>query len=101
MRLSIVSDARLAFPKGRGEIVVRTINEAAHEARRNTILDAAQWAIEARGYEQVAIADLVNELRISSGAFYHYFDSKPALLEALVERTGNQIEQVVLPGPFA
>lgn len=43
----------------------------------------------------MAIADLVNEPGISSGAFYHYFDSKPALLEALVERIGNQIEQLV------
>lgn len=77
--------------------MVRTINEAAHEARRNAILDAAQHAIETRGYEQMAISDLVSELRISSGAFYHYFDSKPALLEALVERIGNQIEQLVLP----
>src|SRR5581483_1111256 len=77
--------------------MVRTVNEAAHEARRNAILDAAQRAIETRGYEQMAIADLVSELRISSGAFYHYFDSKPALLEALVERIGNQIEQLVLP----
>ncbi|GHO79773.1 TetR family transcriptional regulator [Ktedonobacter sp. SOSP1-85] len=77
--------------------MVRTINEAAHEARRNAILDAAQRAIETRGYEQMAIADLVGELHISSGAFYHYFDSKPALLEALIERIGNQIEQLVLP----
>lgn len=77
--------------------MVRTVNEAAREARRNAILDATQRAIETRGYEQMAIADLLGELRISSGAFYHYFDSKPALLEALVERTGNQIEQLVLP----
>lgn len=77
--------------------MVRTVNEAAHEARRNAILDVAQRVIETRGYEQMAIADLVSELRISSGAFYHYFDSKPALLEALVERIGDQIEQLVLP----
>ncbi|MBO0780437.1 MAG: TetR/AcrR family transcriptional regulator [Ktedonobacteraceae bacterium] len=77
--------------------MVRTVNEAAYEARRNAILDAAQRAIETRGYEQMAIADLVSELRISSGAFYHYFDSKPTLLEALVERIGSQIEQLVLP----
>lgn len=77
--------------------MVRTVNEAENAARRNAILDATQRAIETRGYEQMAIADLVSELRISSGAFYHYFNSKPALLEALVERIGNQIEQVVLP----
>jgi AcrR family transcriptional regulator len=45
----------------------------------------------------MAIADLLGELQISSGAFYHYFDSKPALLFALVERMGDQVVQLVLP----
>jgi AcrR family transcriptional regulator len=77
--------------------MVRTVNEAAYTARRNAILDAAQRAVETKGYEQMAIADLLSELQISSGAFYHYFDSKPALLLALVERMGDQVEQLVLP----
>jgi len=77
--------------------MVRTVNEAAHASRRNAILDAAERAVITRGYEQMAIADILNDLQISSGAFYHYFDSKPALLLALVERMGNEIEQVVLP----
>ena len=77
--------------------MVRTVNETAYEARRNAILDAAQRAVETKGYEQMALADLLGELQISSGAFYHYFDSKPALLFALVERMGDQIEQSVLP----
>ncbi|HEX7733305.1 MAG TPA: TetR/AcrR family transcriptional regulator [Ktedonobacteraceae bacterium] len=77
--------------------MARIVNEAAHAARRNAILDAAQRAIVTKGYEQMAIADLLGELGISSGAFYHYFDSKPTLLEALVERMGDQAEQVVAP----
>ena len=77
--------------------MVRTVNETAYEARRNAILDAAQRAVETKGYEQMALADLLGELQISSGAFYHYFDSKPALLFALVERMGERIEQFVLP----
>ena len=77
--------------------MVRTVNEAAYAARRNAILDAAQRAIATTGYEQMAISDLLSELRISSGAFYHYFDSKPALLMAIVERMGDQLEQLVLP----
>lgn len=77
--------------------MVRIVNEAAYAARRNAILDAAQRAVETTGYEQMAIADLLDELHISSGAFYHYFDSKPALLFALVERMGDQVEQLVLP----
>ena len=77
--------------------MARIVNEAAYAARRNAILDAAQRAVETIGYEQMAIADLLSELQISSGAFYHYFDSKPALLLALVERMGDQVEQLVLP----
>jgi AcrR family transcriptional regulator len=77
--------------------MARTVNEEAYAARRNAILDAAQQAIATTGYEQMAIADLLSELQISSGAFYHYFDSKPALLLALVERIGDQVEQLVLP----
>jgi AcrR family transcriptional regulator len=77
--------------------MARIVNEAAHAARRNAILDAAQQAVETIGYEQMAIADILGELKISSGAFYHYFDSKPALLLALVERMGDQVEQLVLP----
>src|SRR5438094_3431542 len=79
------------------EPMARMVNESAHAARRNAILDATQRVVETKGYEQMAIADLLGELNISSGAFYHYFDSKPALLLALVERMGEQIEQLVLP----
>jgi len=77
--------------------MARIVNETAHAARRNAILDAAQRAVETVGYEQMAIADILSELKISSGAFYHYFDSKPALLLALVERMGDQVEQLVMP----
>jgi len=77
--------------------MARIVNEAAYAARRNAILDAAQRAIATKGYEQMAITDILSELEISSGAFYHYFDSKPALLLALIERIGDQIEQLVLP----
>jgi AcrR family transcriptional regulator len=72
--------------------MVRIVNEAAYAARCNAILDAAQRAVATKGYEQMAIADLLSELQISSGAFYHYFDFKPALLLALVESMGDQVE---------
>jgi AcrR family transcriptional regulator len=79
------------------EAMVRIVKEHEYTAKRNAILDAAQRAVETTGYEQMAIADILGELHISSGAFYHYFDSKPALLLALVERMGDQVEQLVLP----
>src|SRR5260370_21893701 len=77
--------------------MVRMVNEAAYAVRRNAILDAAQRAVETTGYEQMAIADLLSELQISSGAFYHYFASKPALLLALVERMREEDERLLHP----
>ena len=77
--------------------MARIVKEHEYAAKRNAILDAAQRAVETKGYEQMAIADLLGELQISSGAFYHYFDSKPALLLALVERMVDEVEQLVLP----
>jgi AcrR family transcriptional regulator len=38
------------------------------------------------GYEQMSVQDVLDELNASRGAFYHYFDSKVALLAAVVER---------------
>src|ERR1700682_2803147 len=78
-------------------IMARIVKEHEYAARRNAILDATQRAVETKGYEQMAMADILGELQISSGAFYHYYDSKSALLLALVERMGDEIEQLVLP----
>jgi len=77
--------------------MARGVKEHEYIAKRNAILDAAQRAVATTGYDRMAIADLLSELQISSGAFYHYFDSKPALLFALVERMGEQVFQLVLP----
>lgn len=66
--------------------MARIVNEEEHAARRNQILDAAQRLVYTKGYEQMTIQDILDDLGISKGAFYHYFDSKTTLLEALVER---------------
>jgi AcrR family transcriptional regulator len=68
-----------------------------HTVRRNEILDAAQRLIYTKGYEQMTIQDILDTLQISKGAFYHYFDSKQALLEALVERIGEEAIRLLLP----
>jgi len=45
----------------------------------------------------MAIQDILDELQISKGAFYHYFSSKQDLLEALIERMYGDVEQILLP----
>jgi AcrR family transcriptional regulator len=68
-----------------------------HTVRRNEILDVALQLVYTKGYEQMTIQDILDDLQISKGAFYHYFDSKQALLEALIERMLEQGIQLILP----
>ncbi len=66
--------------------MARTVNEAVRTVRREAFIEAAQRLMQTRGYEQMSIQDLLDELDASRGAFYHYFDSKQELLEAVIER---------------
>ena len=77
--------------------MARIIKEEEYAAKRNEILDAAQRLVYAKGYEQMSIQDILNQLHISKGAFYHYFDSKSALLEALIERMLHEVVQFLSP----
>lgn len=71
----------------------RVIKEYA--ARRGEIIDAAQRLMETKGYEQMTIQDILNELQIAKGTFYHYFTSKPELLEAVIERMMEDMMQIL------
>ncbi len=66
--------------------MARTVNATLHTVRRDAFLDVAQRLVQTKGYEAMSIQDVLDELEASKGAFYHYFDSKQALLEAVVER---------------
>jgi len=75
----------------------RVVKEEEYAVKRNEILDAALKLIYTKGYEQMSIQDILDELKISKGAFYHYFDSKPALLDDLMDRMMDDAEQVLQP----
>ncbi|MFZ1126945.1 TetR/AcrR family transcriptional regulator, partial [Methanoregula sp.] len=76
--------------------MARIVKIEEYNTKRNEILDAALALIYSKGYEQMAIQDILDELKISRGAFYHYFTSKQALLEALIDRTGWESEKILL-----
>jgi AcrR family transcriptional regulator len=75
--------------------MARTVNVVEQAARRDAILDAAQRLILSNGYERLTVQDILEELQISKGAFYHYFDSKPAVVEALTERLVDDSERAL------
>ncbi len=76
--------------------MARIVKEQEYAVKRNAILDVAQRLVYTKGYEQMTIQDMLDDLQISKGAFYHYFDSKQAVLEALIERMQEEVEQLLL-----
>ena len=77
--------------------MARILKEVEHTAKRNEILDATLQLIYSKGYEKMTIQDILDQLQISKGAFYHYFDSKVDVLEAVIERmAAEQVEPVFL-----
>ncbi len=72
------------------------------DVRRSEILDVAQQMFYTRGYEQTSIQDIIDQVGIAKGTFYHYFGSKVDLLDQLIERLVDQamvfIEAVATDG---
>ncbi|HJL18617.1 MAG TPA: TetR/AcrR family transcriptional regulator [Sandaracinaceae bacterium LLY-WYZ-13_1] len=67
----------------------------APEATRAAILEAAFRAFCEQGYEATTVAQLLRESGLSKGAFYHHFESKEEVLDAVIERiTEGALAQV-------
>lgn len=77
--------------------MARTLNPDAHAVRRDVFVDAAQRLIQVKGYEGLSIHEILEAVDASKGAFYHYFDSKAALLEAVVERMSHDALATLTP----
>jgi AcrR family transcriptional regulator len=66
--------------------VARTLKAEAYTVRREAFVEAAERLMQSHSYERTSIQDILDQLGASRGAFYHYFDSKQALLEAVIDR---------------
>ena len=60
--------------------IVKTPDE-----RRSELIATAQRLFYTKGYERTSVSNIVEELGVAQGTFYYYFDSKQAILEAVVE----------------
>jgi AcrR family transcriptional regulator len=78
-------------------LVARTINPRTYAAKRAAILHATQQLVFSKGFERMTVQDVLDELGMSIGAFYHYFDSKRALLDGLIQSMLDDMVQVLLP----
>ena len=60
----------------------RVVKEA--DVRRKELLDTALGLFISAGYEKTSIERITEAVGVAKGTFYHYFDSKQELVEALV-----------------
>jgi AcrR family transcriptional regulator len=62
----------------------------APDERRSELIACAQKLFYSKGYESTSVRDIVDEVSVAKGTFYYYFDSKQAVLEAVVEELSAQ-----------
>lgn len=64
--------------------MTRTVKE--YDERHAEFLNVAQMLFYSKGYERTSVKEIIDAVGVAKGTFYHYFDSKVDLLEALVEK---------------
>ena len=56
------------------------------DARRGELLAASEKLFYTKGYENTSVQDILDAVGFSKGGFYHHFDSKLAVLEAICQQ---------------
>jgi len=60
------------------------------DARRSELLLTAERLFYTKGYEKTSVQDILTEMNFSKGGFYHHFDSKLSVLEAICEMRAQE-----------
>lgn len=56
----------------------------AHDERKKEIMDIAGALFLERGFRNTSVGDIVGRTGVAQGTFYYYFESKEAVLEAIL-----------------
>ena len=54
------------------------------DMRREELIATAERLFYTKGYEKTSVQDILTEMNFSKGGFYHHFESKLQLLDALL-----------------
>jgi AcrR family transcriptional regulator len=61
--------------------------------RRRELVDTAERLFLTKGYDRTTVNDIVAEINVAKGTFYHYFQSKADILYAAVEKNVGVLEE--------
>src|SRR5499426_1133141 len=72
-------------------VILHMVKPTSRKAEtRERIVRAAARAIRKRGYEGVAVAEVMKDAGLTHGGFYAHFESRDALLAAAAEQAGAE-----------
>ena len=70
-------------------------------ATRDRLIESARFLFWERGYAGTSMSELLAHAEVNSGSFYHFFDSKEALLRAVLEQYIDLLRPMVVDPAFA
>lgn len=73
----------------KGVLLVRIVKGA--QERRNEILDVAETLFNEQGYDKTSTNDILKKVGIARGTLYYHFESKEAIMDAIIDRYNNRI----------
>jgi TetR/AcrR family transcriptional repressor of nem operon len=68
---------------------------------RDRLIDSARFLFWERGFAGTSMAELLAHADVNSGSFYHFFDSKEALLRAVLEQYVVMLHPMIVDPAFA
>jgi TetR/AcrR family transcriptional repressor of nem operon len=68
---------------------------------RDRLVDSARFLFWERGFAGTSMAELLTHAEVNSGSFYHFFDSKEALLRAVLEQYAALLLPIIVNPAFA
>jgi TetR/AcrR family transcriptional repressor of nem operon len=68
---------------------------------RDKLIESARYLFWERGFAGTSMADLLAHADVNSGSFYHFFESKEALLRAVLETYTLLLRPMIVHPAFA
>jgi TetR/AcrR family transcriptional regulator, transcriptional repressor for nem operon len=68
---------------------------------RQRLIDAARYLFWEQGYAATSMSDLLARAEVNSGSFYHFFESKEALLRTVLDGYRELLQPMIVEPAFA
>jgi len=93
-----VKKKKAASPKAKRAVAGGGLRDDVRTFKRERIIQAATDVFYRDGYQTATVGDVAASMSLTKAAVYYYFDSKEALLQAIIERCSELTIEAVERG---